>query len=446
MNSFEEIFALMKSNLDVTDVFRKNWIEPITPIGLNNNTVILHVPSPFVRQVLQENVIELFKRNFKEILGFEVDINIQCDKEEENKNFGPIPELEDDVVMVQKLHNSVTGSNYKYTFDTFIEGASNKLAYAACKAVAEGLKNYNPLYIYSNPGLGKTHLLNAVKNEILKNNPDLKIVFVVTDTFIDDYVSSVKSGRMTDFKNKYRTADVLLMDDIQFIAGKSESQQELFNTFNELHSNNKQIIFTSDRSPKEINAIDQRLQSRFEWGLLADISIPEFETRLAIIQRKAKLMNLNLHSNITEYMADKLKNNIRQLEGAIIKINAMALVQEVTPTMAMARDVVKEVLDENIPSPVTIEKVINEVASTYGLTNAEIRSKKRSANISTARQIAIYIVHKITKLSYVEIGKEFGDRDHSTIVYAINKVKEIVQKDKAYRNTIEDLIKNIGNL
>ncbi|MCL1866322.1 MAG: DnaA/Hda family protein, partial [Oscillospiraceae bacterium] len=238
----------------------------------------------------------------------------------------------------------------------------------------------------------------------------------------------------------------LLIDDVQFFSGKKESQQMLFTIFNELHSNQKQIIFTSDRPPKEINDIEDRLRSRFEWGLLADISTPEFETRVAITERKANLTGLTLKPHIINYIAEKLKTNIRQLEGAIVKMNALSMVTEVAPTLEMAKDIVKEILDENIPTPMTIDKVINEVASIYGITSEEIRSDRRTANISTARQIAIFVVHKITGLSYAEIGKEFGGRDHSTIVYAVNKVKKIIQKDKAYRNTIDDLVNNIGNL
>jgi len=450
MTSLNDIFDLVKKNLHITDIAKQSFIDPIKPLKLINNKVVLCVESSFVKEILENHYIHIFKENFREILGFEVEIEIICDENmqtEQKLNMAePIPELQDDEVMFQKLEKSVASGNYKLTFDTFIEGESNKLAYAACKAVAKGQNNYNPLYIYGNSGLGKTHLLSAVRNEILKNKPDLNIVFAASDNFITDYVNSLKFDKMVDFKNKYRNADVLLIDDVQFFSAKKECQNELFNTFNELHSNNKQIIFTSDRAPKEINDIDERLQSRFEWGLLADISVPEFETRLAIIKRKAELIGLNIHQNVMEYIADKLKNNIRQLEGAIIKMNALSLVTDISPTMIMAQNVVKEVLTENVPVPVTVERVISEVGNIYNLTGEEIRSQKRSAQISTARQIAIYVVSKVTTLSYTEIGKEFGGRDHSTIVYAINKVKNIIPKDKSYRNTINDLIKNIGNL
>ena len=450
MNSFEEIFDLMKKSLDITDIARKSWIDPIKPLKLNGNIATLYVQAAFVKQIIQENYTDIFKEKLKNILGFDVEINVQCEEDltpEQKLVIEPIPELEDDKIINEKLTKAIEGSNYQHTFDTFIEGESNKLAYTACKAIAQGQNNYNPLYIYGNPGLGKTHLLSAVKNEISKNSPWLNILFVASDTFINDFVNSIKFDKTVDFKNKYRSADILLVDDVQFLSGKKECQQELFNIFNELYHNNKQILFASDRSPKEINDIDQRLRSRLGCGLLADITVPEFETRLAIIQRKAKLMGLDINNSISVFIADKLKNNIRELEGAIIKMNALSVVTGISPTMAMARNIVGEIMDEkNIPAPVTVERVIKEISSIYGVSEEDIRSKKRSADISSARQIAIYVVHKITKLSYVDIGKEFGNRDHSTIVYAINKVKDTINNDKGHRNTVEDIIKNISNL
>ena len=238
---------------------------------------------------------------------------------------------------------------------------------------------------------------------------------------------------------------MLLVDDVQFFSGKKESQAELFHTFNELHGKNKQIILTSDRPPKEINDIEERLLSRFEWGLLADIGTPEFETRLAIIKRKAELLNMHIPQNVMEYMADKLKKNIRQLEGAIVKMNALTLVTSVPPTISMAQNVIKDVLTDQQPIPVTVERIISEVGHIYSVTAEEMIGPKRNSQISSARQIAMYLINTITGLSYTAIGNEFGNRDHSTVVYAINKVKSIIKKDPNYRATIEDLVKNISN-
>ncbi|MCL2754505.1 MAG: chromosomal replication initiator protein DnaA [Oscillospiraceae bacterium] len=449
MNSFDEIFALMKANLNISEVAKTAWIDPIKPIGFENGVATFYVQTPFIKNLLQQNYTELFQKALKDILGFDVGVVIKCDddiSDTERIRCLPIPELQDDHAMVTKLTESKKNSNYQYTFETFIEGDSNKLAYTACKAAATGQNSANPLFIYGNPGLGKTHLLFAVKNEMLRHNPAANIVLIPADTFISDYVSSIKLDKMLEFKEKYRNLDVLLIDDVQFFASKKECQQELFNTFNDLHANNKKIFFTSDRAPKEINDIEGRLQSRFEWGLIADISNPEFETRLAIIQRKADLFGLKISDTIMAYIADQLKHNIRQLEGAITKMNSLSLVSDIPPTMAMAQSVINEILDENVPASVTLERIINEISAIYGFTPDEIRSKKRGADISTARQIAIYVVYRITGLSYVDIGKEFGGRDHSTIVYAVNKVKDTIQVNKAYRHKIDDLIRNVSSI
>lgn len=453
MNSFSEIFELMKQRLDVTDTAMKLWIEPLQPIKLNNNKVMLYVASPYARQIVFDNYSHVFKKHFQDILGFSVELEILCEEdltgEQRQRLVGvtrPIPELEDDYFMQEKLERSFASGTYQHTFDTFIVGESNKLAYAACKAVATGqAANYNPLYIYSEPGLGKTHLLSAVSNEIGLSRPQMNIVFVAAETFVTEFVNSLKNDTNDEFKQRYRTADVLLVDDVQFFSGKKESQSELFHTFNELHSKGRQIILTSDRPPKEINDIEQRLLTRFEWGLLADIATPEFETRLAIIKRKAELLGLDIPNNVVEFMADKLKNNIRQLEGAIIKMNALKVVTGVPPTIIMAQNVIREVLTDIQPIPVTVARIIDEVGEIYNVSPEEIRGHNRSAQISTARQVAIFVVHRVTGLSYTAIGQEFGKRDHSTIVYAINKVKGIIKRDPSYRGTIDDLIKNVGN-
>jgi chromosomal replication initiator protein len=457
VNSFAEIFEAVKQRLDLTETAMKLWIDPIQPLKLNANKAILYVKSPYGRQIVAENYTHIFENNFREVLGFPIEVEFlsEDDVTTEQKTklaapstgSEPIIELQDDELMVSKLEEAETGSIYKHTFDTFIVGESNKLAYSACKAASQGGEAvYNPLYIYSEPGLGKTHLLTAVSMELSKSRPELNIIYVNAETFVNEFVDSVKYFTGDAFKKKYRSADILLVDDVQFFARAKESQTELFHTFNELHSKHKQIILTSDRPPKEIINIESRLRTRFEWGLLADISIPEFETRLAIIKRKAELLNLEIPNNVMEYMADKLKNNIRQLEGAILKMNALKLVTEFPPTIIMAQNVIRDVLTDQQPVPVTVEKIINEVAGIYNVSNDEIRSQSRSAQISTARQVAIYVIHKITGLSYSAIGQEFGGRDHSTIVYAINKVKTIIKKDNSYRASIEDIIKNMSSI
>ena len=313
-NSFEEIFQEMKKRLTLTPTAMKLWIEPLKPLKLNNNHVLLYVESQFSKDMTMANFKTVMEEAFSDLLGFDVEVEILCSEDltvEQKLKYGiesyadSSPkelqkELDDDDIVKTRLKNSELASNYQHTFDTFIVGDNNKLAYAACKAVVqEPSTRYNPLYIYSEPGLGKTHLLSAVKSEMEKLHPDMNIIYTTADTFTDDYVSNLRTkSNLEAFKQKYRSCDLLLIDDIQFMANKSETQQELFHTFNSLYNQNKQIIFTSDRPPKELNGIEQRLISRFEQGLLADIAPPEYETRIAIIKRKAELYGMNLPDSI----------------------------------------------------------------------------------------------------------------------------------------------------
>lgn len=456
-NSFEDIFQEMKKRLNLSDTAMRLWIEPLKPLKLNNNQVLLYIESEFAQQMTESNFKAKLEEAFTDLLGFDVEVEILCSKDltpeqkvkyglEDDANKELQKELDDDVMVKSRLTKSEENSQYKHTFDTFIVGDNNKLAYAACKGVVSDPDiKYNPLYIYSEPGLGKTHLLSAVKTEMELQNPGINIIYTTADTFTADFVASIRNNTTEDFKGKYHSCDMLLIDDIQFISNKIETQQEMFHTFNYLYSNNKQIIFTSDRPPKELNGVEQRLISRFESGLLADIAPPEYETRVAIIKRKAELYNMVLPENVIEFLADKLKTNIRQLEGAITKINALSVVTGVSPALNTAQQVVKDIQSNHEPIPVTVEKIITEVGKVYSITADDMRSQKRSAQISTARQVAIYVVSRITGLSYSSIGQEFGNRDHSTIVYAINKVKSTMDKDPSFKGMVEDMVKNLNN-
>ncbi|MBQ6172298.1 MAG: chromosomal replication initiator protein DnaA [Clostridia bacterium] len=452
LNSFSDLFEIVKQRLDITETARNLFIDPIKPIKLDNNTAILLLANDWIKNIIKENYDEIFKKHLKDILGFEVNIEYVTNDdhvvtpEEIVRVSDPIPELDDDPYAKTRLHETEENSNYKYTFDTFIVGESNRLACAACKSIAQDKSDFNPLYIYSEPGLGKTHLLYAIKNEVETRHPDYNIVYVSAETFVNEFVNSVKTNTTEEFKKKYRSAEMLLVDDVQFFSGKKESQNELFHTFEELHRRGKEIILTSDRPPKEINDIENRLITRFEWGLLTDIAAPEFETRLAIIKRKAELMDLKIPNNVMEYMADKLKNNIRQIEGAIVKMYHIVFLTGSTPTIIMAQNIIKDVMTEQQPVPVTVDHVITDVSHIFNVSPDEMRSKNRNSQVSTARQVAMYVISKVTDLSYTSIGKEFGGRDHSTVVYATNKVKKVMQTDPAYRATVEDLIKNISNV
>ena len=302
---------------------------------------------------------------------------------------------------------------------------------------------YNPLFIYGASGLGKTHLLHAIRADIHKNRPNYNIIYIKGDEFANGIITAIQDHTTPAFREKYRQADVLLVDDIQFIGGKESTQEEFFHTFNTLYESGKQIVLASDRPPKEIKTLEDRLRTRFEWGLLADIQAPDFETRIAIIRRKAQLLDISIPDDVTEYIANRLKTNIRQLEGAVKKLKAYKLLQGTNPSIVIAQNAIRDILNDNQPVPVTVERIISEVGRTYGITPQDIRSNKRSAQISSARQISIYIVREITQMSMSTIGEEFGGRDHSTIVYAIQQVEKNMRNDQRYKETIEDIIKNI---
>lgn len=467
MESFSEVLNLVKENcrVNLSDVAFNCWIKPIEPVKLSNSNAFIYVSTSFHKDILEKQYIGRLKECFAEVLGFDINIVIQTDEDmkaeidPQNKSeLSSIPtdvlksDESDDLNRVldfmetqqNELNESFKNGNYDYTFDTFIVGSSNNFAYAACKAVAQKNSSaYNPLFIHGPSGLGKTHLLCAIKHEFAKNNPNANIIYINSETFTNELITAIGNKSISQFHNKYRKADILLMDDIQFIAGKESTQEEFFHTFNELHQVGKQIVLTSDRPPKDIKTLEDRLKSRFEWGLLTDISLPDFETRIAIIKRKAELLNITIPDDVAQFIANKLKNNIRQLEGAVKKIKAYKYLAGSNPSISVAQTVIKEILNDNQPTPVTVEKIIEEVAKTYSVTPEDIRSTKRAAQISMARQVSIYVVREITQMSQSAIGEEFGGRDHATIVYAIQKVQKIIEKDAHTKAIVDDIVKNI---
>ena len=437
LSDIEQIFSLAGQYCRerISDVAYTLWIKDLAPVGFEGSTVYLSVNTIFKRNIIREKYVELLEEAFTHVMGFDVVVDISSDEEENGE-----------AAALQMQTGADTGSSdeYEYTFETFIVGSSNKFAHAASLAVAANPSNaYNPLFIYGNSGLGKTHLLTAISRDIRKNYPQKKQLFVHGESFANELIEAIKNRTTSQVHSKYRSADILLVDDIQFIGGKDSTQEEFFHTFNALHTEKKQIVLTSDRPPKEIRSLDERLRTRFEWGLIADVQPPEFETRSAIIKRKAEQLGLDLPADVVEYIANRLKNNIRQLEGAVKKLEAYKLLQGIPPSPMMAQNAIRDVLNDNQPVPVTIERIISEVARTYGVTPADIRSNKRSSGISNARQVSAYVVKEITQISHAAIGKEFGDRDHSTIVYAIQQAEKNIAKDPHYKEMVEDIIKNI---
>lgn len=430
MDSFFDIFSAVKEYCRerVAPATFDLFIADLEPVSFENSTVFVKVRSEFVKGVLEERYAAMLAEGFKSFLGFDVQISMTVEE--------PAPVVEES--------SSLSGGSYDYTFDNFIVGQNNKFAHAAALSVAANPSHsWNPLFIYGMSGLGKTHLLFAIQYEISKNHPDFKISYVDGDRFTNEIIAAIQEKRMNEFHDKYRTVDVLLVDDIQFIGGKESTQEEFFHTFNTLYNSGKQIVLASDRPPKEIKSLDDRLRTRFEWGLTADIQPPDFETRVAIIRRKAALLNLDIPDEVAEFIANHLKNNIRQLEGAVKKLNAYYLLEGIQPVIGAAQNAIKDILNETQPLPVTIEKITGEVARTYSVSTEDIRSRKRNANISTARMVAMYCVREITGISMEEIGEEFGGRDHSTVVYACNTIATRLKTDTHMRETVEDIIKNV---
>ncbi len=457
-----QVFSLVKEccRQEINEIAYNCWIKPLEPYRMDDDTAILLVKESYAKKIIEKNYVPRLKDVFSRVFGFDVDVKIICEEDitpdldllRDIKNGSESGQSDTSLEKyltrpenMEELKKTYEKANYEFTFDTFIVGSSNEFAYAACKAVAQVQKNkvYNPLFIYGPSGLGKTHLLMAISHEISQNSPNTKIVYVSSETFTNEFITAIEKKTTADFKEKYRNADILLVDDIQFLSGKERVQEEFFYTFNELYTIGKQIILTSDRPPKDIKTLDDRLRNRFEWGLMVDISPPDFETRVAIIRRKAELLNIEIPDDVTEYIALRLKFNIRQLEGAVKKIKAYKLFTNSQPSVAMAQNVIRDILNDNRPAPVTVERIIDEVAKTYSVSADDIRSKKRAAPISAARQAAIYCVREITQMSLEAIGKEFSGRDHSSVLYSIQQVEQALENDSRTKEIIDDIIKNI---
>ena len=449
MESLQEILDLVFEKLQdsMNPTAYAAWIKGIEPLKMEGSTVYLQVQTQFKRDQIIGRYLDLIAASFEDVVGFPVEVVIQYKYSDSAPPAAkPAAESFPQKYTPEEMAKNSTGGDYEYTFSTFIVGPSNKFAHAASLAVATNPAGaYNPLFIYGGSGLGKTHLLYAISNEITKNNPNANAIYIKGEDFTNELIEAIKSETTIAFHNKYRQADILLVDDIQFIGGKDQTQEEFFHTFNTLYQAEKQIVLTSDRPPKEIKTLEDRLRTRFEWGLLADIQPPDFETRIAIIQRKAELLDIHVPDEVCEYIANKLKTNIRQLEGVVKKLKAYKLLAGTPPSVLIAQNAIREVLNDQQPVPVTVERIIAEVGRTCGVSPQDIRSNKRSATISSARQVSIYIVREITQMSMAAIGEEFGGRDHSTIVYAIQQVEQNMKVDFRYREMVEDIIKNIQN-
>lgn len=429
MDSFAELWEMVKEECknQVSESIYNVWFKDMELVSFDDNKVVIAL-SDFKRKIVESRFMDKLSTSFQNVIGFDIEI-VLVDVEKKPT-----------VTAEEPAEDSLTDED---TFDSFIVGASNKFAYAAASAVANdpGGK-YNPLFIHGNSGLGKTHLLNAIAHAVKSRNPQANIVYTRGESFTNELVKYIGLKSTEAFHEKYRNADVLLVDDVQFIAGKDSTQEEFFHTFNALYQAGNQIVLTSDRPPKEISLLEDRLRNRFEWGLMADIQSPDLETRMAIIKRKAEILNFDLPDDIVQYIAEKLKNNIRQLEGAVKKMQAFVTMQGMPVNIMTAQTAIKDIIVDNSPTPVTIDRIVTEVARTYGADSAEIYSKKQNAQVTEMRQMAMYIVREMTELSTKLIGREFN-RDHSTVVYSLDKFSKRYNEESKLKSVVDNIIKNI---
>lgn len=445
LTSLSDIYRCVVENCvstyDISSNARELWLDPLIPVKMEDNSFIFATDMEFKRDTLNSLYRPYIEEQLKVILGVPVKVKIIVDE----KLTSPKTSIAD-MINAEPVNETVDIIDKKvtYTFDNFIVGPSNNLAFAAAKAVSKKQhEKYNPLFIYGDSGLGKTHLLSAIQFEMQKNFPGINIIYIPAETFTNEFLHSISSNNVETFDDRYRSADALLIDDIQFIAGKEQTEEKFFHIFNELYKQNKVIVLTSDRPAKEIKSISDRLKTRFSSGLIADVKPPEYETRIAIIQRKAELLNFNISEEVIDYIATKLKSNIRQIEGVVTKLNALYMVSQMKPTIAVAQNVIKDIVTEHQPIPITVEKIISEVGKIYNVDPDEMRSQRRTANISQARKVAIYVIQDVTGLPYEAIGQKFNGRDHSTVVYAIKSVKAEMDRDSSFKSVVEDIIKNI---
>ncbi len=464
MNELLEISIAMKEGLrEKTGSPQSSfdlWFGDFNLTSLDENRAVFSTPTKLRKQILSTRYITLIKETLAEVIGFSVEIEIYS--LDEDSSFAPsiptpsenmekhferesLEKSEEKEKKIEKILNTTPDKRTlldEYTFDNFIEGESNKFAKAVCYAVANDLSYCNPLFLYGHSGLGKTHLLYAIMNHMKKKDPNLKIVYKKSETFINELIDAISNHSTSEFKEKYRSADVLMIDDIQFIAGKESTQEEFFHTFSALYEAEKLIILTSDRPPKEINPLMERLRTRFEWGLIADIQPPSFELRTAIIKKKSDDMGLSMQPDLIDYIAERLNNNIRQIEGILKKLYAIHSFTGLEITKESIDNVISIVDPGNIPNDAVVEKVLLRVSKKYGVSIEDLKSKKKTDRIASARHIAIYIIRKLTDMSLKEIGKIFG-RDYSTIISSLNKIELNIRTVKNYESELNVLIKEI---
>jgi chromosomal replication initiator protein len=429
------------------------WFKPTSLLADEGSLVTVRVPNPLFTEWLPKHYSVVLAEALKDVGRSDVElifvpegVALLAPDEERVLTRSPARVAEPTIPVADELTVHVSapaGLNPRYTFDTFIVGPSNQFAHAACRAVAEApSRSYNPLFIYGGVGLGKTHLMHAIGQYVLQHGRNLKLTYISSERFMNEMINAVRYDRVLDFRERYRTVDVLLVDDIQFVSGKEGTQNEFFHTFNALHDAQKQIVISSDRPPHEIPALEERLRSRFEWGLIADIQQPDIETKVAILKKKAEAEVVPLPDSVAMYIASRIKSNIRELEGSLIRLIAYASLTGRNLTIELAQEVLRNVLDHD-EKAITIEHIQKFVSEYYQLKLADLKSRNNSKSVAKPRQVAMYLCKALTHASLPEIGRSFGGKHHSTVIHSIKKVEELRKKDQAFNSVITNLLESV---
>ncbi|SLM93741.1 Chromosomal replication initiator protein DnaA [Brachybacterium faecium] len=421
----------------------ETWIKPSKPISIEGNTFTISTPEKFMQERLRANYVDIISEIIEGVTGQRFSIRVIVEGEENDASASDNTKAVTESRADYKQHGELN-LNPKYDFDSFVIGSGNRFAHAASLAVAEAPgKAYNPLFLYGGVGLGKTHLMHAIGHYVLEHNPNSRVLYLSSEKFTNEFINSIRDNRAEEFRNKYRNVDILLIDDIQFIAGKEQTQEEFFHTFNALYEEQKQIIISSDRPPKEIPTLEDRLRSRFEWGLITDITPPDLETRIAILRKKADTDSLDIPNEVMLYIANQIDTNIRELEGALIRVVAYSSLVNKTIDASLAAEALKDIIPNAAPKIITIASIQKEVGEFYHVKLEDFKAKKRTQSIVFPRQIAMYLSRELTDSSLPKIGEEFGGRDHTTVIHAHEKISTKLKTDEKLRRELESISKTL---
>lgn len=440
---WQEILSIIQKKLSKPSF--DTWFKATKAIKFTDTQLLITAPSIFSVEWLENRYTNYIRSLVLRTTGKSVDVKFITERsaraEKESKQLQALPTRV--AIYDESAANML---NPKYKFDTFVIGSNNRFAHAASLAVAEApAKAYNPLFLYGGVGLGKTHLMHAIGHYILEHNPTSRVVYTTSEKFMNEFINAIRDNRGENFRNKYRNIDILLIDDIQFLAGKEQTQEEFFHTFNALHTENKHIVLSSDRPPKEIETLEERLRSRFEWGLITDIQPPDLETRIAILYKKTKANNLNIPNEAMVYIANQINTNIRELEGALTRVVAYSTMTNQDITIHLAAEALKDLIPSNRPKIITIQDIQHRVGGLYGLKMEDFKARKRTKAIAFPRQIAMYLSRELTNYSLPKIGEAFGGRDHTTVLHAHEKITQHLQSDQELHQIVQSLIDKIKN-